>query len=324
MTDRYQFERATGQTPEGDSRDRPDFQFQPGEANVQFFDEEFNREGQPSGSDGTDVLRNIGKWILGELREGAKAIGENPIVYEQLFEQFEGDFWRDANEDIFRGELLIGDPQRAIFERNIGQFDPNQFLNTERGFKTLMGYARNWWAARINPELTKVWSSSGGSGRGRGSSGPTAQDIRNQFDVAQLAKQVEDMWFTYLLDEAPNPREIASEYVNEIVRTRGEKKIDFKTFVEQKIEKTPRFASIMKNKPAGMNPAQYLQPYFQRAQQVLRPDDAVAASVGGAQFGADAATFDERLRRSNEFRTSAPFMESIEGRLRSLKGVLKG
>lgn len=306
-----------------------------GRGDRSFIDEKFDEPAESPGADtappmvsnqGSDVIQNVGKVILSHLRDTADVLGENPIVFEQMYEQFESDFWKDVDKDLFRGRLTTSGPD-LTGTGHPAEAQPMWFLEDPDGFKALLGYARNWWGAKIGPGVADAWTGSSGSGsgsRGRGRTLPTEKEIRQQFDLNQLGRRASDLWRSFLLEEPGDARQIAKSYVDEIVKTRGEQKIDFDAFVEQKIEDTPRYANIMKNKPAGMRADQYLQGYYQTAMQVLRPENADEAAIGAAQMGADANTFQQRLQRSNEARTSAPFMESLAGRLRGVKGVLKG
>lgn len=307
-----------------------------GRGDSSFIDEKFDEPAESPGestapamvsNQGSDVIQNVGKVILGHLRDTADVLGENPIVFEQMYEQYESAFWKDVDRDLFRGRLTTSGPD-LTGTGHPAEARPMWFLEDPDGFKALLGYARNWWGAKIGPGVSEAWV--GGSGRGGGGGGgrgrtlPTEKQIRQQFDLNQLGRRASDLWRAFLLDEPGDARQLAKSYVDEIVKSRGEQKIDFDSFIEQKIEDSPRYAAIMKNKPAGMRADQYLQGYYQTAMNVLRPDNAEDAAIGAAQFGADAGAFQQRLKRSNEARTSAPFMESLEGRLRSVKGVLKG
>lgn len=178
-------------------------------------------------------------------------------------------------------------------------------------------------------ELEKIYPILGPSpgGRTTKTTGPrraTASEIRNRYDTTQLAGSVNDIWRLLLLESNPRAKQMATEYVEAIVATRGEKAIDFETFVREKAKKTTRYKSIYRKKPDSHSEEQFLQPYFQAAQQRLRPQNAAGVAIGGAQFGADASAFNERLNRSNENVTSAPFIQQLGARVESLKGLLKG
>jgi hypothetical protein len=117
---------------------------------------------------------------------------------------------------------------------------------------------------------------------------------------------------------------MAKAYVDKIVKN-PDQTLDFDEFIlGNNIQKENRYASIYKQKPSSMSEQEFLQPYHQTAKQILQPDAAAGAAIGGAQFGASAAQFQERLARSNEYQTSSPFMQGLEGRMSSIKGLLKG
>lgn len=153
---------------------------------------------------------------------------------------------------------------------------------------------------------------------------PTAQEIRNRFDIDQLAEQAQMIWRGKLLDDMVDPQKMARAFVEAIVATRGEKVIDFATYVEKRARNTARYASIYRDKPEGQSDEQFLQPYFQAAQQVLRPGNAAGTAIYGAQFGASAGQFGEMLAQSNEVKTSAPYIQELSSRMEALRSVFKG
>jgi len=191
----------------------------------------------------------------------------------------------------------------------------------------LMELVDNAWS-----QAQGIWSGLGdrptgdpvGSGGGGGRRSPTPEEIRNQYDLDQLTNDVNSLWRTWLLEEHSNPRKLASDYVEAIVATKGEKAIDFQTFVRSRAQSTSRWASVYRKKPQSMSEEQFLQPYFAAASQVLRPKNAAGVAIGGAQFGADAGSFQANLARQNENVTSAPFINGIQERLSAVKGLFKG
>lgn len=306
-------------------------EFDPNKDNSSFFSQEFGESGSSTGSGGADLLDNIGKQILAEIKKTASAIGWEPIVAEQLFEQFEGDFWRSAQEDIFQYNALISPTllEAGVIEGSndlVGGGGPaDEFLENPQSVNLLLNYARYWWGTKLGPDFADNWRASGSGSSGRsGGGGPSEADIRAQFDLNQLAIRADDLYRAYLLTDADAPRSLAKAYVDQVVKN-PKQQLDFDTFIlTNYVQKSPRYASIYKNKPKSMSEIDFLSPYMNTAKQVLRPDEAANVAIGGAQFGADAAAFEERLKRSNEFRTSSPFLQSLEGRMRSLQGVLKG
>lgn len=303
-----------------DEQDKKIWDFVYGGTNAPYIDQETTSTGRVTG---TPLQQSVNAQILSEMKAAAKRMGQNSFFFEQIFETYNNAFWKDADKDIFRYGALV--PDQRFREGNIAPEDAKEFQNSPQSYELLVGYARWWYSSKI-PGLAEAWggASSGGGGGGR-SRGPSAQDIRNQFDVAQLATRADDLFRAYLLTDSDNPRGIAKDFVDEMVRTRGEKKLDFDTFVTEKyIKNSPRYASIYTNKPDDVEAADYISRYHQMAAQVLRPNQVADAAIGGAQFGADASTFGERLKRTNEYRTSSSFMNNMEARMNSIKDVFRG
>lgn len=307
--------------------------FNPRGQNKYAIDKSTGESGRVSGH---SIFGNVNQIIVAEMKATAKKMGENPIIFEQIFDQYNNAFWQDAAKDIFEGRAFWdGDERgkRMHDKNNINNEWAEQFVSTTQGINTLLNYARWWYGSKIpgladNWQGTKTGGGGGGGGRGGGGggrTGPTAQEIRNQFDVDQLSQRTDDLFRAYLLDPAADPRSIAKQYVDEVVRTRGEVEIDFDTFVLTKhVKNSPRYAAIYKNKPTDISETDYISMYQQMAAQVLRPDEVADIAIGGAQFGASPEQFAQRLQRSNAYRTSAPFLEDLAGRMESIKGVLKG
>ena len=167
---------------------------------------------------------------------------------------------------------------------------------------------------------------SSGSGRARG---PTAQEIRNMFDVDQLTDAANTIWQGWLVEDAPEARKLAKAYVDEVVRTKGENEIDFQTFITNKIKKTNRYGLIYQNKPDGLSEQQYLQPYVQSARQIMGggqgQETAVAdVATGGAALGASGDAFGQRLNRTAGVQNSSGFISGMEDRVRGVSNLLRG
>ena len=119
-------------------------------------------------------------------------------------------------------------------------------------------------------------------------------------------------------------RSVARGYVDEIVRTKGEKRIDFTSYVRKRAMDTNRFAVIYENKPDELEPEAYLARYAGAAAQILRPGNVEDAAIQGARIGADAQSFGANLARSDEVTGSAPFINGLENRMRGLSKVFRG
>ncbi len=197
------------------------------------------------------------------------------------------------------------------------------YTSTFGGMEEMVSWAMNWMGARVGMDLQPA--TKGGSGRGSGGRrGLTAQEIRNQFDLDELAGAVNDMNRGLVLEEHADAKGLARKYVDAIVATRAEKEIDFETFVRGKIEATARFKNIYKRKPASVSAEAYIAPYLQAAMQMASPNEAAEIAIGGAQFGTSAESFRQRLNRTDDVTGSAPFINALEGRMNSLTSVLKG
>ena len=157
---------------------------------------------------------------------------------------------------------------------------------------------------------------------GPGTRKPTAQEIRQSFDLDELTNAVSNMYRGLLLDDAADPRAIARAYIEAIV-SNPDQKLDFDTYVEGYIDKEPRAAAIYRNKPDSMSKAQFLQPYMQSAQQVLRPGNAAEAARAGAQLGSSPDAFREKLGRSREAQVSSPFITGMENKITQLGNLFK-
>ncbi len=159
----------------------------------------------------------------------------------------------------------------------------------------------------------------------RGSSGPSAQDIRNSMDEEQMTKGVTDMWRSYNLEEPPDARRIAKDYIDEIVRTGGKVEMDFQTFVLGRIKQTSRYGSLYQAKPDGVDELQFMAPYTQTAAAALGGQSNVSeVAAQGAKLGADPQGFASRLQREDAVRNGTGFITGLEQKVRGVKDVLRG
>jgi hypothetical protein len=223
---------------------------------------------------------------------------------------------------------LVSDLTQSI-ER--GGFGPNFDPASVGGLATLNGVARYWMTSR-SPSMAQLWRVSLGvdeplgGGGGGGARRPTAAQIRQSFDVDQLANRVIDLWRGYLFEEPKAPRELASAYVEQIVAN-PDQKLDFDTFVYQRIKNTGRYGLLYRQKGEGVSEAQFLQPYIQSAMQAVgpgRPGQLEGLVTAGARLGADPQAFRGLLARQRQVQNSAPFIQGLEERLTAVRGVLRG
>ena len=166
-------------------------------------------------------------------------------------------------------------------------------------------------------------------GGGGGSRGPTAAEIRSQFDMDQLEDAVQQMWGQHLFEDTTKAKSIAKQYVDAVVQNYGKKEVDFKTFVLNRIEKSPRYQMIYQNKPEGMSALEYVAPYASMANSVVGGGSGDTKrwgtlAAGGAALGASPDAFAERLKRTDEHQNSVGFINGLESRVRNIKNVLRG
>lgn len=223
---------------------------------------------------------------------------------------------------IIKSEIARGDALASEF--GAAGMGRSYYMETADGINEMLSYALNWFGNANGIALKPAKRSSGrGRGSGGGRGGPTAEDIRKQFDIEELTRGVNDMNRNLVLEDHADPARIARAYVDAVVAGKGEQKIDFQTYVEQGIEKSARYKSIYKNKPESVTAQQYMAPYFQSALGVA-PGDAAEIAIGGAQFGASSEQFQERLKRTDQVTGSAPYIRGLEDRLTELNSVLRG
>jgi hypothetical protein len=283
--------------------------------------------------------------IRTEMKQFLRRLGPQPGLQDMtLATQFDND-WDDFMRAISRFAHTNFQPQHSgqnsedisDFERsggnptNVSGPTYNGKINPldKDGLQYIFEQGVIWAANRYGADGKSVARALGqGGGGGGGRRGPSAQDIRNQFDVEELTDFVTTIGRGLLVEEIPNARQIATQYIEEQVRHKGQKEIDFQTFVTTRLEKTGRYKQLYRNKPDGMDPATYLAPYVAAAQQALgggtdtnEYGDVVA---GGAALGANAQSFAARLRRTDKMRNTAGFIGSVEGRMSRLSDVLRG
>ena len=273
-----------------------------------------------------DVIDAIGGQVKLDLIAWGKKNGESKGVMSAFFAS-----WQEQMNNLLNGIVQQSRPTSIFLNQyaaatgepiDIASIQgTTEYYMTSAGLNEMVDRA---WAfyqgkdSRIGDRLPRT-----GSGGGGGSTRPSPNEIRQQFDLDQLANMATSIWQGLRLDEHPDPRGVAHDYVEAVVATHAEQKIDFATFVRSRAEETARFASIYANKPPEMSPEQYLGRYFEAAGQVARPGAAADIAIGGAQFGASAADFAARLGRTNENVTSAPFIAGMQGVLTDLKGLFK-
>lgn len=256
--------------------------------------------------------------VVGALRNWGKDNGYSSAIVGNIYNDHARQMFTEL-EDYFSGRNVVepggmGPP---------GGSNLSGFTQTPQGMQQMVDWAINWFGGKVGIPLRRG-SSGGGGGGGGGRRGPTAADIRNQFDLKELAANINDMNRAMVFEEHKDAKGLAKKYVDAVVATRGEKKIDFATFVEEQIANTARFKSIYRKKPEHLSWSEYMGPYIGAARQFAAPEDADDIAIGGAQFGASPEAFRQRLNREDSVTGSAPFIQGLEGRMRELNSLFKG
>lgn len=306
--------------------------YQVGGNNITYWE---NVEFDPAG-----VLGNLQSQIYAGLAVRAGQFGWTQSTLNQLMEgiwgtndfgSFLDNIWggAQAEADQFRKISGVGGYAEEAMRAEATEkqlMGAHYYTQTQAGFMELTTRVWDFFnqktAADLGAYPTADLTRGGGGGGGGG--GLSAEDIRNQFDIDQLAEAASNIWRGMLLTDDADTRGMAKAYVEAVVAGKGEKKIDFTEFIRGKAKKTGRYASIYRNKPESMSEEQYLSPYFQSAMQVARPGKADEIAIQGAQFGASASAFAARLKRSEAATSSAPFMQDLQRRLTDINEVFRG
>jgi hypothetical protein len=279
-------------------------------------------------------IDNLHAILKTELEASAQAIGETKQYGDQLLDSQWSAFLQQADKELFQRQPSAMSTIGSLVFRPTDA--PQDWYMKGKGFQALTNYARLYFQAQA-PELRPAWETilgnqkaltppSGGGGSGGGAVGGSLEgQIRSSFDVSQLAAEAQNLYRGLMFDDLQDPRALAREYIDKIVATGGAQKYDFDTFVTDKIMESPRAAALYSNKPLGMSPQDYMQPYLQSAQAVLGgTQEAVDTAVAGARLGASSSAFQARLARTDANTGSAPFINQLGARLNDLKGVFKG
>lgn len=280
----------------------------------------------PDPFDWADTVNSV---LVKDFAAWGEAMGYSSAIIGQMYGRIAPNMFDAINSQLF------ADAQRERRNHEMAGGTPNAsragmgaqyYMETPQGINEMINWARNWMSVQTGVDLTK-FSGGGGRGRGRGGGGrggPTAEEIRNQFDLAELANGVTDMYRGILLDEPKDAKKLAREYVDAVVAVKAEKKIDFEAFIRERIEKTARFKSIYVNKPKSMSAEQYIAPYLSAALQMTSPEEAESVAIGAAQFGASPEQMRSRLQRTDAVSGSAPFIAGLEQRMQGLRNLFKG
>jgi len=277
--------------------------------------------------DNAAILGNLQSSILRELLVQGNSLGQSQQTMQNLFENN----WSGALS-LFDSTVQQADKMKAALQNTpfIGQLGPSAlsmggeyYTKDVNGFNELVRKIWTYYKSTYS-DLGDFGVSGEGVRKSGGSRGPTAADIRNRFDLNQLSDEANNIWRSMLLTEPADGRAMARSYIEAVVGSKGEKKIDFTTFIKNKARDTARYASIYQGKDPSLSEEAFLTPFFNTARQVVAPNQAADIAVGGAQFGADPTSFAQRLKRTDAVTGSAPFINELEGRMRGLTDILKG
>lgn len=268
----------------------------------------------------TDMVSQVEKW--------ADALGVSKFALDSLVR----DNMDGALSYITRNVIMpnrqsatrIDYGEGVLQQVDTGSWQPE----TSQDWQQIWNAGLLYYSALAGVDLAGINQASRGS-RGSGRRGPTAAELRNMFDEDQLTDAVQSMWGAYLLEETPEARAIAKQYIEAIVSTGGEKEIDFETFVKGRIRKTARHKLIYQNKPEHLDELQYIGPYAQMAGQVLGGASGNQQIVGdlaagAAALGASQEAFAGRLQRTDQFTGTKGFIGGLEERVRNVRNVLRG
>lgn len=254
----------------------------------------------------TIVYKNLVDSVTVAAREAGFA---DPASYAQGFV----DYYRSGLNTLFDQTLqLTARPDFAGSPR-----DPNNpsamgdlisqglsFLNMKWGWGDLLAVGK---------------TGGGGGGGGLGSS----VNVRDRYDIDALARRANEMWQSHLLDEAPNPRQLAQTYIDQIASNPA-KALDFESFVKRQMEATPMWKMVYQNKPDGVSPEMYMGFYANRVLQTIGvgASDASALTRSQAAMGSSPDALAGRLQLHKNVQQSAGFLGQLEQKARSAREVL--
>lgn len=151
--------------------------------------------------------------------------------------------------------------------------------------------------------------------------------IRAQFDQQQLADRAMAMGRTYLIKDIDNPSALAKSYVEAVVAN-PQQKLDYDQYVKERLKKDPRWATIFKFKPEGVDEALYLNNNFvQPALSTIGGgngfEDASDFAFRGAAMGATPDAMRGMLNMSRAVRHSSAYINKLDETVRGVAGVLR-
>ena len=238
--------------------------------------------------------------LLDILTAGATDAGfADPKSYASSFLDY---YWADLSSAVWDHQGLVGTDRS----------DPNNIRSfIETGRRWLQGK----WGHGTLPK-------GGTSGSGRGGGGGGGRSVAQSFDVDQLAQKINETWQAYTLSDAPNAHALAKQYVSQVAGNPSQA-LDFSTWVRKRLEGTDEWKFVMRNKPAGIDPADYIKFYASNVFGVLGPTgDAPTVARNAAALGASPDALEGRLKFHGTVTKSSNYINRIEQRYRSVRNVL--
>ena len=263
---------------------------------------------------------------------------DNILTYLDPFAANQGDFdvfATNLNPNIAQAEGFLGaDNVRGIMGNDRLEDQTSVVVNgklnphTPDGLFAIYQQSLAYIDTQM-PGFSQALAGTGGGGGGGGARGPSAQDIRNQFDIGQLTDAAMNLGRTYLVEDINDAKQIAMQYVDEVVSSMGKKQLDFKTFVINRLRKKGRWGMMYDNKPEGLSEEAYIQPLVATAAAALGgsagDNQAIGQVVGGAAaLGGSGQGLVARLQREDAVRNTSGFITGLEDRLRGISGLLRG
>ena len=158
----------------------------------------------------------------------------------------------------------------------------------------------------------------------RGPSSGVSRDI--VFDRNQLIEQVDNMWRSWFL-EGPNDQRVASvvdDYVDEARAFWSGKagKLDFDTFVRDRLREESRYQTIFRNKPPAILEEQFVAQFQQPISSLgLRAESALTQTEAAVTSGGGPAEQLKRVTRTSEFQNLGGFSTRLA---RTVQGLGAG
>lgn len=246
--------------------------------------------------------------LIDAVALGAKEAGfADPGSYAKGFVNF----YRDTLDTLFNQTLqLTGQPPAPGSVR-----DPNNPTAMMELIRSGLHFLNQKWGWG---DLTSLGGGSGGGGGGGG-----GINVRDRFDVDQLALKINEAYQSGLMKEAPNPHKMARAYVDQVA-SNPTKALDFQTWVRRQMEADPMWKMVYQNKPDGVSPEMYMGFYANRVLQVIGAGASDASKIVQSQaaLASSPDALAGRLSLHENVQQSSGFLGQLEQRARSAREIL--